>query len=382
MRMKMMFAAAMVLAVTACNAAGANRTIPTTGSPFSADSTSRKPHGDDTTSLLKLLSKQGVIGSTVDPQNGDQNPYGLAYVSVDPFTKGSLKKGDLVVCNFNNKTNVAGAGTTLEILNSKPGSKPQRFAHGNAFKGCSSLQVNAYDQVWVTPLLAQAQRALNPNGKTAETVRDAALVAPWSSTYVTSALGYPPGDGLFVADSSSGTILRIDLGSTRPKPPVTPVITGFATNRGKAGSILGPSGMQYDAKSDTMYVVDGVNNTVVAIQHAYNDLEMPNAIKIGANGKTFSGPKAADARLVYAGKPLNGPISSTLLPNHNLIIGNTLGKNLMVEMTPHGKILGTRTVDSGAAGALFGIVSTGATDATTKIYFNDDNANNVQVLQK
>ena len=51
-----------------------------------------------------------------------------------------------------------------------------------------------------------------------------------------------------------------------------------------------------------------------------------------------------------------------LLPNHNLVIGNTgnaSGTNLMVEITPAGKLLATRNVDKGAAGALFGIVASG-----------------------
>ncbi|MEO6835137.1 MAG: hypothetical protein ABI231_04430, partial [Candidatus Tumulicola sp.] len=122
-----------------------------------------------------------------------------------------------------------------------------------------------------------------------------------------------------------------------------------------------------------------------AISHAYRDLNSPGEIVVGSSGKTFSGPKASDARVVYSGKPLNGPISSTLLPNGNLVIGNTLdaaGTNLLVEIAVNGKLLATKNVDKGAAAALFGIDSFGSTDATTKIFFNDDNANNVQLLEK
>ena len=39
-------------------------------------------------------------------------------------------------------------------------------------------------------------------------------------------------------------------------------------------------------------------------------------------------------------------------------------------------------VDKGASGALFGIVATGTDDSNTKLYFNDDNDNNLQVLEK
>ena len=40
------------------------------------------------------------------------------------------------------------------------------------------------------------------------------------------------------------------------------------------------------------------------------------------------------------------------------------------------------TRDKGAAGAIFVMVATGTSAATTKLYFNDDNANNLQVLEQ
>jgi len=44
-------------------------------------------------------------------------------------------------------------------------------------------------------------------------------------------------------------------------------------------------------------------------------------------------------------------------------------------------VLDTINVDTGPAGAIFGIVATGTSSSDTKIYFNDDNAANVQVLE-
>ena len=99
----------------------------------------------------------------------------------------------------------------------------------------------------------------------------------------------------------------------------------------------------------------------------------------------FSGPSSADARIVFAGKPLNGPISTALLANGNLVVGNTLdpaGKNLLIELSPGGKVQDVRNVDTGAGGAIFGLVATGTSNADTKVYFNDDNDNNVQVLER
>ena len=54
----------------------------------------------------------------------------------------------------------------------------------------------------------------------------------------------------------------------------------------------------------------------------------------------------------------------------------------MVEITPPANCSRRVTSTKAPAGALFGIVATGTNDANTKIYFNDDNDNNVQVLQK
>ncbi len=385
MRIRLTLAVAAVLVAGACNAAGTNQGIP----PASVGSTQagaadRVQPNVDHTSILKMLTTTAVIGSTVDPANGDQNPYGLVYVNAKPFGKSVLKKGDLVVCNFNDQANVQGNGSTVEYMPSTPGSSPTRLVQDPSLKGCASLVINSFDEVFAANSGAKNATGISAAGKIVQTLTNSKLlIEPWGSVYVPSQTGYPPGDGLWVGDASSGKIVRINLG-TGGKPTYTPVISGFAVNHGVPGSILGPSGMQYNAKNDTLYVVDGVTNTLVAFSHAYNDLFQANSIVVGSDGKTFSGPKAKDARLIFAGPPLNGPISSTLLPNGNLVLGNTLnknGKNLMVEIATDGTLLAYKNVDKGAAGALFGIVATGSSDSTTKIYFNDDNGNKIKVLE-
>src|SRR5580704_15441969 len=59
------------------------------------------------TSVLNGLQTQTTIGSTVDTGtgagSGDENPYGLA---IAPVTSGKLTQGDLIICNFNNSSNV------------------------------------------------------------------------------------------------------------------------------------------------------------------------------------------------------------------------------------------------------------------------------------
>ena len=48
--------------------------------------------------------------ATTVPANGDVNPYGIVTV---PTTIGTLKRGDLLVSNFNNQANQQGTGTTI-----------------------------------------------------------------------------------------------------------------------------------------------------------------------------------------------------------------------------------------------------------------------------
>src|SRR5438105_3152669 len=74
---------------------------------------------------LKKISK---IASTV-PANGDVNPYGTAVV---PASMGSLTKGDVLVSNFNAKSNEQGTGTTIEEIS--PSGKRQEFARIMASK--------------------------------------------------------------------------------------------------------------------------------------------------------------------------------------------------------------------------------------------------------
>ena len=130
---------------------------------------------------------------------------------------------------------------------------------------------------------------------------------------------------------------------------------------------------------DRLYVVDATNNALYAI----DNISKIVASGITVNNLSFSGPDASEAHVIYAGSPLNGPISAALLYNGNVVLGNTLdptGNNLLVEPAPNGQVLDVENVDTGATGAIFGVTATGTTTANTKVYFNDDNDNTLKVL--
>ncbi|MGB8518537.1 MAG: hypothetical protein WCD38_00060 [Candidatus Tumulicola sp.] len=394
MRIQSIYAAALVLVFSACNAAGTNQSVPSapTGSGMAVGASDQMPAGvsddvqpaADHTSILKMLNTETTVASTVDPLNGDKRPHGLVYVNSKPFGKSILQKGDLVVCNFNDSSGTPGKGTTMEYMSSVPGSSPTQLTQSSSLLGCASLVLSPFDAVYSADEGAKDAVGEDSNGKIKQTLKSSQLVEPWGSAYVPSQTGYPPGDGLWVSDASTGKIVRINLG-TGGKPTYTPVISGFAVNKGKPGHILAPSGLQYNEKTDTLYVIDGVNDTVVSFSHAYNDFNVANEVVVGSNGTTFTGPKAKDAKLIYHGAPLSAPIGSTLLPNGNLVIGNTgneKGKNLLVEISTDGKVLAYKNVNKGNGGALFGIAASGSSDSNTVIYFNNGNTNAVQVLTK
>src|SRR5882724_10321087 len=107
-----------------------------------------------TPNLLAALAPTGTIltvGSTVDPMNGDFNPYGL---TISPATVGPITKGDLVVCNFNNgpaglpTPNTEGLGTT--IIGLRPGATPAapyRIAQSADLMGCNALTMLPDDSI-------------------------------------------------------------------------------------------------------------------------------------------------------------------------------------------------------------------------------------------
>jgi DNA-binding beta-propeller fold protein YncE len=233
------------------------------------------------------------------------------------------------------------------------------------------------DDIWAAAFSANDNPVLSASGKLEINIKGKPFDHPWGQVFAQPTSGSP---AFYATNAGNGDIIRINLGS---KFTYDVIATGFAVNHGKPGSIFAPSGLTYDPTGDQLYVVDGTNNTVVAFS---NVTSIPaGGIKVGKDGKTFSGPSAKDARLVFSGKPLNGPISAALLANGNIVVGNTgnpSGENLLVEISASGKLMDVRNVDKGASGALFGVAATGTSAGDTKVYFNDDNDNNLQVLER
>jgi hypothetical protein len=367
-----------VIALSSCGGAGASAGLqapplshltqsrPTTA--VDTDTSADEPDQDAGTSILKQLDDETTIGSTIDPLNGDQNPYGLDIAKSDA---GKLTAGDLVICNFNNAANVQGTGTTIVALHPHPGATPTRIAQNAALDGCDEVALAPDDTIWASDFSANDNPLVAPGGALLTTLAGGPWHHPFGEVFAPHA--GPFGIAAFyVTNAGDGSIVRIDIHEHGPFT-FDVIAQGFPVNHGVPGSILGPSGLLYDSDHDRLFIVDGTDNSVVTFRHVSS---IP-AGGITVVGNFFEGPFRRRARVVFSGPPLNGPISAALLPDGHLVVGNTLdpsGQNLMIELTRHGRVLDVKNVDSGAAGAIFGMVASG-TRQDPKLYFNDDNLN-------
>jgi hypothetical protein len=374
----LMLTAGALLATSAC---GGNATVPS-GVVSAPVASSIVPN--DTTSILKKLTKDVEIGSTIDPKNGDMGPRAISLVSGN-F---GLKKGQLLVCNFDDSTGTAGNGTTIEVLDPAPSSKPVTFTQNTKIEGCDGDAITAGNDVYGAGLVSGIVSEFTQTGKFKKSY-GSPIEVPFADADAFCGESYAPED-LYIGDSKTGSLIKLAFPiSSSGHPQVIQVMTGFGVNTGSGWSVLGPSGMQYDSKkrdsrcNDTLYIVDGVDNTIIAVSNASNLLEK-NEIVVQPGGKTFkcADPKRTCATLVYSGSPLNGPVASALLPNGNLIVANTLGGNKLVELTPAGQVLATKTIDKSKTAHIFGLLATGTSDSNTALFYTDTKTNTLQELEQ
>jgi hypothetical protein len=352
---------------------GAAELLPQRGVPDA------RPLPADTTSILKKLTKNVAIGSTIDPENGDKSPRSI---SVVPGSHGLLTKGQLLVCNFDDKSGTAGAGTTIEVLNPSPHAKPTRFVADPAIEGCGVDAITGAFEIYAAGISGGAVVNFNEEAKKIRTYAGPLFAVPFAGTSANPQEPYSPAY-VYVSNAKSGTIDSISVGFYG-NGQATEVANGFAVNKLQPAGKLGPSGLQYNAFPDTLYIVDGVTNTVVEFLHA-SDLLEKDEIAVKPGGKTFQckHAKTTCGKLVYAGSPLNAPLASALLPNGNLVVANTKGTaNELVEMTPTGQILATKVVDQSHTQGVFGLAATGSNDTDAALFYTDANSNSVHKLEQ
>jgi hypothetical protein len=377
--MAVVVAAGALLAISACAGNGA---VPSS-SNLPANGASRVFGGGanvmpaDNTSILKKLKKDVTIGSTVDPTNGDQGPRALSIVQVDEV----LKKGQLLVCNFDDKSGTAGQGTTIELLNPQPSASPATFTQNAHIEGCDGDSPTGDNAVYAAGFSSHEVAEFMPNGKFVKKYSKKPFDVPFSDFNNGRQPGMYQADYLWVSDAKTGSIIHLST-NTYGIPKPLQVAKGFAVNEKSGWSALGPSGLLYNAKADVLYIADGVDNTIVAFTGASN-LLVKDEIVVEKGGKTFKckDKKFTCGKLIYSGSPLDAPVAMTLLPNGNIIAANTQGGNTLVELTPAGKVLDTKVVDKSKTAGVFGLAAAGTNDTNTVLFYTDTNSNTVQELE-
>jgi hypothetical protein len=373
-------AAVILLASSGCGA----HAVPASGGANPALQLPSVPASDsrpaDTTSILKQLTKDVVIGSTVDAKNGDEGPRSID-ISDSSDSHGVLTKGKLLVCNFEDSTGMPGKGTTMEALSPTPRSAPVRFFQSDVIEGCAGDAIFHNGTVYGVGLTSGKIAVISNGGVLEKTYSGKTASAPFSDTAAVPAQEFSP-FYVYVGTTTAGGILSISVGAYG-NGLATQVAKGFGVSD-RSGDKLAPSGLQYDPSKDTLYIVDGVTNTVVAFSNS-SKLLGKDEIIVESGGKTFrcEYPKTTCARLVHSGSPLDAPMASALLPNGNLVVANTKGRaNTLVELTPSGRVLDTKVVDNNSKQGVFGLAAAGTKNSNTVLFYTDTNSNTVHELRR
>ncbi|MFJ5678007.1 hypothetical protein [Streptomyces sp. NPDC093097] len=366
------------MAVTAATA------IMAVGGPASAG-----PTGGDRNPFLGPLRTVSTVASTV-PANGDLNPYGTALVEQ---SIGDLRRGDVLVSNFNNAANQQGTGTTLVQISPRrtaklfaqidPKKLPGPCPGGVGLTTALSILPGGWVVVGSLPTAdgtsatarAGCLLVLDSRGKVRETLSGQGINGPWDMTaksygektdlFVTNVLnGTVAGGGKVVR---RGTVLRITLRTQGNRPPTriatTEIGSGFAQKTDPAALVIGPTGV--GLRDGTLYVADTVDNRITAIPDAST---RRNSARIG--------------RVVTINQRLNGPLGMAITPKGNILTVNS-GDGNIVETTPRGVQVAVRTLDTSGtppgAGALFGLAIATNPD---RVYFVDNATNTLNLLSR
>ncbi len=340
--------------------------------------------------FIKQFTTISTVASMVPSSgaaSGDQNPYGVAVV---PQTTGRLVRGDVLVSNFNNAQNLQGTGSS--IVEVSPSGSARVFSvvprpTATPAVGLTTALValrSGYVIVGSLPAPAghsSAARAgalsiLDSRGKVVETLAGGNINGPWDMSavdrgnsvvlFLTNVLNGTVAAGGHRVDR--GTVVRIVLQLRHNRvPSVTSeqvIADGFPETTDPNALIIGPTGVALGADG-VLYVADTLDSRIAAIPDALSRTSV-----LGHGGLT-----------VTSGKNLSGPLGLAIAPNGDLLSVNG-GNGKIVQSTPRGAQIATRTLVPNGAGDLFGLaVAPGASG----VYFVNDSGsgpatNSLQLL--
>ena len=327
-----------------------------TGGPFSDAGDQFAAEG--VPAPLGFLPSPDVV-STV-PENGDENPYGVAFVPRGFLSRGGpLEAGDILVSNFNNSSNLQGTGSTITRV-PVSGTASTFFTTPDAVLGGTGTGLSTalgvlragFVVVGSVPSVTGSISTSGPGsllvidgkGELKNTIIDPSINGPWDMALVD--LGSEA--VAFVSNVFAGNVVRLNFhvsasGLTLQKSTV--IATGYQHRGDGSAFAVGPTGLVYDPRADVLYVASTEDNAVYAVRDA-----------IRTAGATGTGD------VIYADAThLHGPLGMAMAPNGDLMVANSDVINSdpsqpseIVEFTEKGEFVKELPVDP-AQGGSFGL---------------------------
>ncbi len=323
-----------------------------------------------------------VTASTV-AANGDMNPCGVAFVPT-PFPPGGiLSAGDVLVSDFANKEGKAGLGVSLVRI--QPSGEQSTFFQGNGVGLTAGLKVLRAGFVLVaslptldgTPATVQQGSLLviDKNGSLITSIADPDLLAGPSELAVVdkdqTAL-------VFVSNVLSGTVTRLVLtvartqtGQTVTASNLTRIASGYVHRLDLAAPVIGPAGLAYDPRHDTLFIASTGDNTIYRVVSAAR-ITTDN----GTGTVSFHDP-------VH----LHGPLGLVFGPNGHLLATNSVGAlggptnaSDIVEFTDRGRFVSQQIVEP-KSGSGIGLHFTHDETGVRRLAWLNDYGNTVTIVR-
>jgi hypothetical protein len=205
---------------------------------------------------------------------------------------------------------------------------------------------------------------INSQGKQIASLANTQFInGPWDSALFEGS-GWSK---LFVSNALSGTVSRLDFDIDNGQPRLVDAVqiaSGYQHRCDPVTFVVGPTGLVYDAGTDTLFVASTGENVVFAVHYA---------------GTTSH--DQGKGEIIYEGNThLHGALAMEEAPNGHLLVTNSDGINPdpnqpseIVEFTKDGKFVAQLSVDPAQGGA-FGLGFGNPKNGAVRFAAVDDNA--------
>ncbi len=334
-----------------------------------AEVSALRAHSQAHVSILGQLPVAPSRTASTVPANGDQNPYGVAFVPDGVARGGLLRPGDVLVSNFNNATipadnadaaptgNLQGTGTTIVRIAADntqsvfyQGPPGVGFANGLAVLKSGYVIAGTVPSTDGTPATVGRGEILffNKSGAVVGQFSDPALQGPWGLTVVDEGAHAQ----VFVSNVLNGTVSRFNVfmssqGGIQVKS-ATRIGSGFPHRGDPVAFEVGPGGLAYDAGSGNLYVASAADDSIYAIRDALHT----------------RADRGTGRLVVHDDTHLHGPVGLALASDGHLIAANADGNNAnpadpstLVEYTQGGRFVNNFSLNR-TNGAAFAVAVT------------------------